>query len=270
MDMERSQENQHGHGQSKSNARLSRTRSKALSKVHYRPLEAAIRWSGLLKHESQILADVQGKTIPDPDDFPKWPELRLNIERIFDGIINKELPCGINGVTIQDHVAIEHPDLTIRHVDLKSWMTRYYPGQKPDFLFSRIERESHPTVTLDDVQVLILQRDAFKWRLEQRDQEILVLQEQYTALLKGKETWARAVTPEGTLSLRSETTYLHIIGGLLNLLLGRSPSGQPYSGFRTQESVISAMIAHHGDRLGITERTLQAKFADAKRRLSPS
>jgi hypothetical protein len=65
-------------------------------------------------------------------------------------------------------------------------------------------------------------------------------------------------------------TYLHIVGGLLTLLLGRTPSGQPYSRFQTQESIISAMIAHHGNKLGIAERTLEAKFAAARRTLDRS
>jgi hypothetical protein len=48
-----------------------------------------------------------------------------------------------------------------------------------------------------------------------------------------------------SLSTRAETTYLHIIGGLLRLLLGQSP-GNPYSSFKTQESIVSAMVAHFG------------------------
>ena len=55
--------------------------------------------------------------------------------------------------------------------------------------------------------------------------------------------------------------------GLRVLLLGKSPSGTPYSSFLTQEAIISAMVAHHGNAMGITERTLQAKFALARRNL---
>ena len=48
---------------------------------------------------------------------------------------------------------------------------------------------------------------------------------------------------------------------------GQPPSGMPYSSFLTQEAIISAMVAHHGNAMGITERTLQAKFALARRNL---
>ncbi len=65
-----------------------------------------------------------------------------------------------------------------------------------------------------------------------------------------------------------KTTILNIVGGLLTLLLGKSPNGIPYSSFETLESVISALIAHYGDKSGISERTLWAKFSAAKRHLA--
>lgn len=238
-----------------------------LSKVYYRPIEAAIRWSGLARYERQILDALESKKIPEPGDFPRWPALRLNTERIFDGIVNKELPYGIDGVTVQDDSCIDHPHLTVRHVDLKSWMTRYYPEHRPEFLFSPIERRLYPTITLDSVQALVLEREVLKSQVTHFDREIQVVRSQYSALLKKSGAVTRTDTSDGPLSPRSEATYLHIVGGLLTLLLGRAPSGQPYSSFKTQESIITAMIAHHGERLGIAERTLEAKFAAAKRKL---
>lgn len=235
-----------------------------LSRVHYRPIEAAIRWSDLARHERRILDALKDKRIPDPGDFAEWPALRLNTERIYDAILNEELPYAVDGITVHDRSGIEHPNLTVRHVHLKSWMSRYYPEHRPEFLFSWIEQIAHPTITIDAVHALILERDTLRAQIEQRDQQIQVLRKQ----LKRIDTQAPSDTSDEALSARSETTYLHIIGGLLTLLLGRAPSGQPYSGFKTQESIISTLIAHHGERLGITQRTLEAKFAAAKRKLS--
>jgi hypothetical protein len=237
-------------------------------KVYYRPIEAAIRWSGLSRCEDQILKIMDGKTMPAPSDWPqcpKWALLRLNTERIYDAILNRELPFGIRGVPVNDEPP-DHPDLTVRHVDLKSWMSRYYPDQRPGFLFSAIERRTHPTVTIADIQAMTFERNAFKARLTLYERENRTLRAQNAALRKENE----ALTPAHAeaLSERSEVTYLHIVGGMLTLLLGHTPSGQPYSSFKTQESIISAMIAHHGERLGITERTLQAKFAAANRKLT--
>ena len=70
--------------------------------------------------------------------------------------------------------------------------------------------------------------------------------------------------------LRSESTYLNIIGGLLTLLLGKSPAGSAYSSFRNMDAVISALLAHHEGRPGISERTLWSKLAQARRHLEAS
>ena len=69
------------------------------------------------------------------------------------------------------------------------------------------------------------------------------------------------------MSDRAEATYLNIIGGMLELMLGQSPSGASYSSFKTQEAVVSALVAHYGNAMGIAERTLNGKFATARRRL---
>ena len=70
------------------------------------------------------------------------------------------------------------------------------------------------------------------------------------------------------LTKRAETTYLNIIGALLDLLLGKSPSGKPYSVFESQNAIIEMLLTHHGGKPGIAERTLAEKFAAAKRSLN--
>lgn len=238
-----------------------------VSKVYYRPIEAAIRWSGLVRHEQQILAVLQARNVPEPGDFPEWPSLRLNAERICDGIRNGELRCRLKGgPSSNDASDIDRPDLTIRHVDLRSWMTHYYPDQRPRFLFSRIERCAPTSLTFQTVHALLVERDALSTELKHCQREIRVLRAQ----IKQSQTLSTVESVGESLSSRAEMTYLHIVGGLLTLLLGRTPSGQPYSSFQTQQSIISAMIAHHGNKLGIAERTLQAKFAAARRALDRS
>lgn len=119
------------------------------------------------------------------------------------------------------------------------------------------------TITIDVVNALVVERDTLKAQMAERDREIHVLR----ARLKRHDAPPRAGESDAALSVRSETTYLHIIGGLLGLLLGHSPSGQPYSSFRSEDAVMSTLMANHSRRLGLSERTLQAKFAAAKRTL---
>jgi hypothetical protein len=54
---------------------------------------------------------------------------------------------------------------------------------------------------------------------------------------------------------------------MLRLLLGESRSGQR-THFASQEAVVNAMVEQFGKELmGITERTLHAKFAAANRKI---
>lgn len=236
-----------------------------LSKIYYRPIEAAIRWSGLVQYENQILNVTQTKNRPAPHEFHQWPALRMNTEKIFDAMLNNELPYGKEGITMKDETLLSDPEVTVRHVDLKIWMSRYYPDQRPSFLFSDPEQVTHSTITVKTAMALLVEREALKSQLMQCQISHEQLQEQFASLLKRYQ-------PEGAdtsmpCSDRAENTYLNIIGCMLKLLLGHSPSGQPYSLFRTQEAVISALAAHYGHLMGLSERTLQGKFAEVNRRL---
>lgn len=75
---------------------------------------------------------------------------------------------------------------------------------------------------------------------------------------------------EKGLSRREETTLLNIAGGLLGLVLGKTPSGKAQSVFKDQTAVIEALLAHHAGKPGIAKRTLEAKLAAAKRSLLSS
>ncbi|HDS1367593.1 TPA: hypothetical protein ACG4ML_000729 [Stenotrophomonas maltophilia] len=236
-----------------------------LTEVYYHPIDAAIRWAGLCRYRQDILAAVPASKpwcLPETLDCPRCVELDLYIRRIYDAIFHGELPYGKNGITINDETLWESSDLTVRHVDLKRWMQQHYPGQRPPFLFSRSERIAHPVITLEAGHALLVEREALKSQLEQCLHQLLALQEQQKK--QGQSPPTCTFCP---LSDRAESTYLHIIGAMLTLMLGQSPSGTPYSSFNSQEAITSALIAHHGNLMGITERTLQGKFAQARRKL---
>lgn len=233
-------------------------------KVSYRPIEAAIRWSGLLQHEHQILKSIGTRQRLDPSDFPEWPDLHFNVARIMDALANGDLAYGKDGITCDDPTLLESRDLTVRHVDLKAWMTHFYPDEKPNFLFNATERLLCPTVSQDTIQTLLADREALKIRLVDETKASERLQAQVDTLRQAREAAARQAQEIREPSPRSESTYLNIVAGLLTLLLGHSPAGHPYSSFNTQDAVISALIAHHGDRLGISQSTLENKFARAK------
>jgi len=235
-----------------------------LSKVFYRPIEAAIRWAGLLRFKTMILASITSPLpLPQTLDCPRWNECRLYSERIYDGILHAELPYGKNGITLNDPALVSSPDLTIRHVDLKRWMRAHYPEHRPAFLFSRGERMAHPFISIQTGEALLLERMALKAALDHTQHQMHELREQHETLLK--QSTVLLASNQRAISHRAETTYLNIIGAMLALMLGQSPAGVPYSRFRTQEAIVSAMLANCGGAVGITERTLNGKFANARK-----
>ena len=68
-------------------------------------------------------------------------------------------------------------------------------------------------------------------------------------------------------AVREKTTYLNIIGGLLGLMLGKTPSGKRQSVYESQAAIIEALMSHEAGKPGISKTTLEAKFAEAKRTL---
>ena len=71
-----------------------------------------------------------------------------------------------------------------------------------------------------------------------------------------------ATTAEKPLGERERTTLLNIIGVLVELIKAPKP------GRDNDSALIEEMLKNYGDTAGIKERTLQAKFAAAKRSLT--
>jgi hypothetical protein len=106
----------------------------------------------------------------------------------------------------------------------------------------------------------------------QANDQLLVGRESFQkwALSVSDEEESRSLQNNMALSDRSEGAYQNIIGALLDVVLGDSPSGKPHSLFKSQSSLIDALLAHHGDKDGISQRTLDGKFAKSKRHLKGS
>ena len=89
--------------------------------------------------------------------------------------------------------------------------------------------------------------------------------EAFEALIaQGNQSLPVAINP------RERETLLNITGGLLDLLLGKTPAGKLQSVFESQAAVIDALLARYEDKPGIAKRTLEDKFAKAKLSLTSS
>ena len=235
-----------------------------LAKLHYRPVDAALRWCGLIEHEVMILTATGEAQFPPPSAFPQWPCLRSNIEAILDAIENGDLPHGREGkaVALGDHVAVAKR--TIRHSDLKAWMTKHHPDKKPKFLFDDVERTTHAAINADSFRALQVDRDAARATIEVAREWAEVKLEELSALRAERDSLAAMVQKMNVPGARAETTYLNTIGGLLGLLLGSTPKGKN-SVYLNQDAIISGLLENYRNASGLSLSNLQAKFAEANR-----
>lgn len=237
----------------------------ALEKPFYRPIEAALRWCNLVAYEQHILQVTGHDLFPPAGAFQQWPCLRANAEKIFDAIQNNELPYGRDGRTVSPGEQVAKHRLTVRHTDLKKWMAEHYPDQKPKFLFDEIERSAHAAINADAFRALQADRDAARAELEKTKVRVAEMIREMDAMRGERDSLRAIVDKQVTIGPRAEATYLNIIGGLLDLMLGTTPGRQRGSVYESQAAIISALLAHHEGKPGIADSTLEQKFADARR-----
>lgn len=240
----------------------------ALEKPFYRPVEAALRWCGLIAHESMILGQLGDDAIPRTAQFPQWPCLQTNTEKILDAVMHGSIPHGRDGRTVAPGEHVAKARLTVRHTDLREWMAKHYPDQKPKFLFDEIERGTHAAINADAFRALQVDRDAARAELEQARKWAESQLREMEAMRGERDSLRAMVDKANAPGERAETTYLNIIGAMLTLMLGKSPNGQAYSVLDNQSAIIAALLGHHEGKPGISARTLEEKFAAAKRSLS--
>jgi hypothetical protein len=122
--------------------------------------------------------------------------------------------------------------------------------KSPDGTIKKLKPFYHPGGDFPEPEELVIQRsdiEAFE-----------------TRIAPGNQFLTPAISP------RERETLLNITGGLLGLLLGRTPAGKPQSVFESQAAVIDALLAHYEGKAGIAKRTLEEKLALAKRNLTSS
>jgi len=194
------------------------------------------------------------------------PRCRAMHEAIEKGalLVSRESGKSFDGTT--NHVAPERRHVTRQN--LKEWIAREFPADKPEFLFDEVERKTHSAINAEAFQALQVDRDALRADLENvKAAKVATICEMDA--LRGERDSLRAIVEKMNIpGERAETTYLNIIGGLMGLMLGKSPGGNAQSVFDNQAAIIAALLAHHDGKPGISARTLEDKFAAAKRSLT--
>ena len=250
----------------------------------YMPIEAAIRWCGLLEHEDGILnitlrrEPVQGHYtelhapehklgIPLPEEFPQWPCLRARTLEIVRAIKSGELRA--RGAEDRSH----HfpPGLhRVWHSDLLEWMETHHPNERPAFLYSDVRaalaRQEEMEKALAKLEE---EREKALAKLEEVTRELEEVTRERDALREEVKSLQASLEKSAPPNERSRTTYLNIIGALLKLMLSETPEGKPQS-FENQAEIISAMLTHYGHVKGLGDSNIQKIMAEANKTLKDS
>lgn len=121
--------------------------------------------------------------------------------------------------------------------------------------------------TVTAARIKIKQSASSRLGSETLDSEKILLVEENRKLKKELEKLKENPEAHKPISERQQGAYLNIIGALLGLLLGKSPSGKPYSDFKNQQALIDAIHGNFGEASGLSKRNLEDKFALARRTL---
>lgn len=168
-----------------------------------------------------------------------------------------------DGPAILEHVKPER-----RHVartELREWIAKHYPDQKPPTLFDATERQIHSGITPEVLQSLTAERNALEAKLNIVKTQYLEALEKLNSTQGERDSLKQMVEKMSSPGQRAETTYLNIIGGLLGLMLGKNSADKPNSVYIDQSSIISGLLGHYIGTPGIAPSTLEQKFAEAKR-----
>ncbi|HNO32546.1 MAG TPA: hypothetical protein PKI78_12225 [Anaerolineales bacterium] len=185
-----------------------------LEKLYYRPIEAALRWCNLIDHEPEILSAIGSEVLLPAGAFPQWPCLRLNTEKIWVAIQDGEMPYGRDGKSVPAGENVRKDRITVKHTDLRAWMAKTYPDQKPPFLFDEIERNTHTAINAESVRALQVERDSLKARVDKAVEEWSKLKRKFDEVSRERDQLASLQANEQPLETRERNTLLLIIAAL--------------------------------------------------------
>ncbi len=204
------------------------------------PLAAAL-WCGIPPSESQEYLDASTQVHRAVYRHPYIPCLEPRCRAIHEAIEKGALPVSrekgksFDGST--DHVAPERRHVTRQ--DLKEWIAREFPADKPAFLFDEIERNTHAAYNADAFQALQADRDALKARLDKAEEGKRTIIAERDSLL-GERNSLRALVDKG-LTATERNTLLTIIAALCD-----------YSAIKIDDRGAASQIAKLTEGIGAT------------------
>ena len=142
------------------------------------------------------------------------PCLEARCRAMHEAIERGDLPVSReNGRSFDGSKQIVAPER--RHVsrqDLKEWISREFPADKPPFLFDEVERSTHSAINADAFKALQAEREALKVKLNQAEELAIEITAERERLLADYE--ALRSTVDKNLVWSEKNSLLTIIAGL--------------------------------------------------------
>jgi len=235
--------------------------------------QAAALWCGvpddridkILEEATQLSSSGLGRSVWTHSDINCLePRSRAIAEAIEDG----SLPYGReDGKTLEkgDYAAYERRRIFGR--DLKAWMLKVFPNEKPHFLFDEIEQGVHTSISADSYTVLQADRDALNVRVENGIKKYKALEKEKNSIEIERDGLKAKLISLNVPNERSENTYQNIIAALLDCIAGNLPNVEKHPSFNSEAKLIEAIDIHFRGYSGLSKSNLSRKFPDAKKAL---
>lgn len=235
--------------------------------------QAAALWCGVPEDQVEEIVRVAVQLSPTGIGRSIWrhPVVRCLEPRsraIAEAIESGELPHGReDGATVAsgEHVAYERRHFFGR--DLRKWMKKAFPNEKPAFLFDDIERSTHTAISTDAYRTLKAEHDKMVSRLDTAKTEYTKLREQKKSVEAERDSLKAMVDTLGVPGERAESTYQNIIAALLDCIAGDLPGVEKHPSFPSEAKLIEAIEKHFQGYGGLSKSNLSRKFPEAKRTL---
>ncbi len=246
----------------------------AAMKAHYAVFsipQAAALWCGI--PEDRIAKVLEGISQLSPTGVgrsiwkhPEVPCLEPRSRAIAEAIEDGSLPHGREDAQTVDsgeHVAYERRHFFGR--DLRKWMEKAFPNEKPAFLFDDIEQNTHTAISADAYRALKADRDAQKKRIDKATESFRELRQEKETIEAERDSLKAMVDKSGMPGDRAETTYQNIIAALLDYIAGKLPGVEKHPSFASEAKLIEAIDDHFRGYAGLSKSNLSRKFPEAKK-----
>ncbi len=196
---------------------------------------------------------------------PLVPCMEPRSRAIAEAVDRGELPHGWeDGETYAEDEFVHYERRHVMGRDLREWMVKAFPNDKPAFLFDDIEQSADTEISAEADGALKAENEKLATRLENAEVECQRLRDETKEACDALAVQTARLDVPG---VRAEATYRNIIAALLEVIAGKLPNAEAHPSFPSEAKLIDAIAQHYEGYPGLSKSNLERKFPEAKRAL---